>query len=586
MPGRREEDSRRITMATWGAPLAVSGVIILLTLVLWRVDVVRNTSLAQFRFDIIVQEIVADLKRRVASYDALLDSANAMLSHSHTVHQHEWRLFVEAVELDDHFPAALGLGYVEQVSAADRIDFEEGMRTEGPDFTIDPPGERDSYQVLVLMEGPHTDRLPRPGRDVGLVPERMEAFYTARDTGKAAFTRTLPRHDGKGEDTDTGPGIGLVHPVYHLGEPIGSVAERRAALRGWVVAPLVAETLFEGLVSPVFDVDLDIYAAPVEDEDRLIYDTSPENLERARARTVQFITPETVRIGGQTWLVTVSSTASFEAAHRGRTSDYILVAGLLIALALGVATRSLMSSRSEALKLAEAMTGDLKRSNADLQQFAYVASHDLREPLRNVSSYLQLLERQYGDRLDETGHEFIGFAVEGAKRMDALIRDLLRYSRIETLGEAFTRVDSEAVVQEALDNLKTTIEDASGIITYSDLPTVVADPSQLLQLFQNLIGNALKYHHADRPPEIRIQANSSETGTTFSLTDNGIGLEAEYAERIFIIFQRLHGRDEYEGTGIGLAVCKRIVERHGGRIWVESEPGMGSTFYFTLPSAK
>ena len=231
-------------------------------------------------------------------------------------------------------------------------------------------------------------------------------------------------------------------------------------------------------------------------------------------------------------------------------------------------------------------TRELERSNADLQQFAYVSSHDLREPLRMVSSYLQLLVQRYGDALDGEAHEYIDFAVDGAKRMDSLIRDLLQYSRVETHGKDFSDTDSEEVLEDALDNLQAALTEAGGVVTFKDLPRVTADPSQLLQLFQNLVGNALKYRAEDRLPEISVKAESSDGMVTYTVRDNGIGIDPQYFERIFVIFQRLHGREEYGGTGIGLSVCKRIVERHGGAIWVESEPGAGSTFYFSLPAAE
>lgn len=228
----------------------------------------------------------------------------------------------------------------------------------------------------------------------------------------------------------------------------------------------------------------------------------------------------------------------------------------------------------------------LERSNADLQQFAHVASHDLREPLRMVSSFLQLLRRKYRESLDDEGQEYINFAVDGAQRMDELLKDLLQYARVETQGETFTAVRSEDVLQEVLDNLKFAIEDSAALITFDPLPSVEADRSQLLQLFQNILGNGIKYADSERPPEIKI--SSSQTGgmTTFKIEDNGIGIKPEYFERIFVIFQRLHERDKYKGTGVGLAVCKRIVERHGGEIWIESEVGKGSTFFFTLPTCE
>ncbi len=226
---------------------------------------------------------------------------------------------------------------------------------------------------------------------------------------------------------------------------------------------------------------------------------------------------------------------------------------------------------------------ELARSNADLQQFAYVASHDLQEPLRMVASYLQLLERRYKDRLDADANEFINYAVDGAGRMQNLINDLLAYSRVGTQGKPFKSTNCEQVFRRALLHLKIAIEESKAVITHDDpFPVVHADEGQLVQVLQNLISNAIKFR-GDQAPHIHIGAQHLNEEWVFSVKDQGIGIDPQYKERIFMIFQRLHNRTEYVGTGIGLAICKRIVERHGGRIWVESELVKGSTFYFTIP---
>lgn len=226
---------------------------------------------------------------------------------------------------------------------------------------------------------------------------------------------------------------------------------------------------------------------------------------------------------------------------------------------------------------------DLTRSNQELEQFAYVASHDLQEPLRMVTSYLQLLNKRYKDSLDTDAREFIEFAVDGASRMKQLINDLLAFSRISTRGAEFSPVDCQQILERTLQILAITLEDSQAVITHHPLPTVTGDAGQLQQLFQNLVGNALKFKKEGVPPKLHIGVEERDDTWLFWVQDNGIGMKPEAHQRIFIIFQRLHTAQETSGTGIGLAICKRIIERHGGRIWVESQPGQGSTFYFTIP---
>jgi PAS domain S-box-containing protein len=226
---------------------------------------------------------------------------------------------------------------------------------------------------------------------------------------------------------------------------------------------------------------------------------------------------------------------------------------------------------------------DLARSNQELERFAYVASHDLLEPLRMVGSYTQLLERRYKERLDDDAREFIGFIVSGAQRMRSLLEDLLAYARVGRLQRKPREVAMNQVLDDVLANLKVLIAEKGATIDRGPLPLVRCDRSEVMQLLQNLVGNALKFQDAGRAPIVRVAAVPIDTGWTFSVEDNGIGIAPEYFERIFIIFQRLHARDSYSGTGIGLAICKKIVESHGGRIWVDSRPGAGTTFHFTLP---
>ena len=245
---------------------------------------------------------------------------------------------------------------------------------------------------------------------------------------------------------------------------------------------------------------------------------------------------------------------------------------------------SLEQKIAERTQQLEEQTVELARSNAELAQFAYVASHDLQEPLRMITSYLQLLERRYDKHLDQEAREFINVAVDGATRMQQLIRDLLAYSRLGTRHESRQMVDLHVILVQALNNLQMAIQESGAVITYDSLPNLTVDPTQMGQLLQNLLANAIKFR-SRRPPSIHVGVHydTERQEWLFSVADNGIGIDPESFDRLFLIFQRLHTRHEYPGTGIGLAICKKIVDRHGGRIWVESVVDQGSTFYFTIP---
>ena len=227
------------------------------------------------------------------------------------------------------------------------------------------------------------------------------------------------------------------------------------------------------------------------------------------------------------------------------------------------------------------LTEDLKRSNEDLKQFAYVASHDLQAPLRNIKGFVQLLSRRYGNKLDDKADEYINYIAEGVEDMQLLIRDLLELSKVEREDKSFSPVDMSSCLTKALSNLQAAVDETNAEITCdADLPVVHGDALQLTSVLQNLIGNAITFCH--KQPKIHISSKMEDQWAVFAVEDNGIGIEKKDTDNIFAVFGRLHGKSEYPGTGIGLAICKKIVERHGGRIWVDSQPGKGSTFYFTL----
>ena len=288
----------------------------------------------------------------------------------------------------------------------------------------------------------------------------------------------------------------------------------------------------------------------------------------------------------------VETDAVFQSEYRAvspkdRTIHWIAARGKVYRDEIGRAVRMTgvvwdVSDRKKVEEELRQSAAELKRSNEELEQFAYVASHDLQEPLRMVASYVQLLGQRYAGRLDAQADEFIKFAVDGAKRMQSLIRDLLAFSRVGTRKRTLAPVNVTEPLQSALDNLKLVIAESGTSVTVDPMPTVVCNPDQMTMLFQNLIANAITFRR-EESPRVHISATRGAGEHLFSVADNGIGIEPEYHERIFVIFQRLHRSDKYPGTGIGLALCKKIVLRHGGRMWVDSTPGKGSTFHFSIP---
>ncbi|MEO5337171.1 MAG: CHASE domain-containing protein [Magnetospirillum sp. WYHS-4] len=573
---------------------------LILTAAAWHISNRFVQERARDRFQFQAQDIKAGIARRMLEYEAVLRSGVGLFAASETVERAEWGAFVETAAIDRYFPGIQGIGYSRIVPPDAKAAHIEAVRAEGfPNYTIRPDGEREVYTAIVYLEPFAGRNLRAFGYDMFSEPVRRTAMERARDTGQAAMSGmvTLVQET----DQDVQRGLLVYLPVYRAGMPAGTVEERQAALEGFVYAPFRIKDLMRGILGAgMTDLHFELYDGTTPSAETLLYDSDPgghRDFGDPEQRP-EFTQTSAIQHAGHAWTLHLYTQKGFVTAAEASQPLVVAMGGVLIDLLLFVIIASIARQQQRAEALALRMTAELRhsreeladkaealaRSNVDLRQFAYVASHDLQTPLRTVTNYLQLLDKRYKDKLDDNAHEYIGFAVEGAKRMSALIRDLLEYSCIDGKGGDMNPVCLDDVTRQALDNLQTDIQEVGARVEAAPLPLVVGDDIQLVRLIQNLVGNALKYRHPDRSPVVRLDSRREGNKWVISIADNGIGIAPEYFERIFLIFQRLHTADEYEGTGIGLAVCRRIVERHGGRIWVDSLAGEGSTFRFTLPA--
>ena len=580
------------------------------------------------RFEFEVYHPIDRIRESIDDISAVLYSIRGLYAASKDVERAEFRAFVRSLDVG---PAVQALEWIPRVADSDRALLEETARGDGfagfrfaerhAQGRMVPAGKREVYFPVYYVE-PYAGNAAALGFDLGSNPARLEALSRARDSGRMVATSRITLVQATGDQY----GFLIFLAVYRNGAPTGTVEERRRNLDGFVlgvfrISDLVEAAIHDGSIHDSA-VSLEIFDKSAAVGSQRLYPKSPDVTGETTIRPPLRRT-RTLNVGGRDWLiVAMPSQAPGYGVDLGWLPWAIFLTGLSFTALLGYYLKLSISRTWQVERLVEDRTAkltlanreletqiverrraqdslkrqavELARSNAELEQFAYVASHDLQEPLRKVQAFGDRLRSKYADALDEQGQDYLTRMQDAAARMQSLIQSLLNFSRIASKAQPHVAVNLDVVAQEVVGDLEVRIQETGAKVEVSDLPTIEADPTQMRQIFQNLIGNALKYRRAEVAPVIQVSAEVLDgvagpaKGTPDKLCrlvvqDNGIGFEPEFAERIFGIFQRLHGRGEYEGTGVGLAICRKIAERHGGSISAEGQPGVGSRFTVLLP---
>lgn len=580
--------SENIKFDIWSfTPLTLSLLIVLMTFFFWQTLQDLNKARTQTYFKELVEDTQDTLLARYNLYEQSLRSGLALYYASESVERHEWADFVRALKIDDNLPGINGVGYIDYVATEDLDTYLDVSRLDdAPEFTNHPETEFSDKFIIKFIEPVYRNQ-QAVGLDIGFEANRREAAERARDTGLPSLTKKIQLvQDNKKE-----PGFLLLIPVYETEETPDSIEDRQRNLSGWIYAPFMGSNFLTGLTRTVGEqLEFYVYDGNNADEENFIFKSTPE-IERTPLRAQTSIT-----IAGRPWTIIWTSSNNFRAPTDNNAAVILSVFGIIFALLIYFAFSRIVHSRSviarevrkqtAALKKSkfelEKSNTELERSNKELERFAYIASHDLQEPLRKIGGFTDRLNQKLSDSLDEQSLVYMNFVLDGVERMRELTQGLLAYSRISTEKIDIEKLDANEILALAKDNLSETIRDTNAEITCSDLPEVYYDKVMLTQLFQNLIGNAIKYK-SDAPPQINITVQEKGNEWEFAVQDNGMGMEERYLERIFTMFQRLHRKEDIPGTGIGLSLCQKIVERYGGKIYATSALGKGSTFYFTIP---
>lgn len=561
---------------------------------------VRGTVEAQtqVRFDETVQATRAAVDRRTDAYlDALFGARGVFLA-SKAVGREEWESYVRGIETESRLEGLQALGFARYVAPEGREEFvqnaeEVGLQKIRPD--LDPGGERSAYFPLALVAPLDEANLDMINRDDYTDPAHRVAMDLARDSGSPRATRMVyvltEPPEGSQADLALGPGFAVYLPVYAEGESVGTVAERRSALRGFVVGYFRRDGLLDDVFGGGFDpaIDFEVYDGADVESGSLLYDA--DGVQRAGEEEYQPLFEEQSRSGvaGRPWSLYFATLPAFNKGAESNLPAFVLASGMGVSILLFGISWMLVRSRilaERASKDLEDANRELEGTNRELEAFSYSVSHDLRAPLRSIDGFSQILQEDYEGVLDDEGLNYLGRVRAASGHMATLIDDLLDLSRVGRRPLRREPVDLTGLAEGIVEDLRVSEPEREVEFVAGQGIKAWGDISLLKVALENLLGNAWKF--TAREPQARIEFGANRNpgpgflAPVYYVRDNGAGFDQKYADKLFGAFQRLHGQDEFEGTGIGLATVARIVHRHGGRVWAEGEVGEGATFYFTL----
>jgi signal transduction histidine kinase len=570
-------------------------VALLLTVLAWYY--VRQTAEEQTRsrFQETTQATQEAMERRTKAYLDAIFGARGLFYASRMVDRAEWESYVRGIETEERLRGLQALGFAEHLGPGETEAYIREARKEGfgglrPD--LEPGGERPAYYPLKFISPSDEANLARVNYDVYTELEHRKAMDAARDSGSPRATGTVSvltkPAPGSSADLALRPGFAVYLPVYRKGEPQGAVEERRRALRGFVVGFFRWDGLLDGVFGGGFDpaIDFELYDSQDVASSQPLYDSDGIKRAGTGGRDSPFSEDSRLEVAGREWSLYFAALPGFEDDAGSDLPLFVLASGVALSLLLFGITWLLVRSRTRAesaSKDLEEVNRELESANKELEAFSYSVSHDLRAPLRSIDGFSRILVEDYADRLDEEGVDFLGRVRAASRHMDTLIDDLLDLSRVSRGPLRRKVIDLSALARGIIHELEASQPERKVRFIAEEGIVAFGDANLMALALENLLGNAFKFTGKEDEATIEFGAISQRGGgVVYYVRDNGAGFDPRYADKLFGAFQRLHGPEEFEGTGIGLATVQRIVHRHGGRVWAEGKVGEGATFYFTL----